>query len=194
MAKDKILYGLSEVHYAIATETVGSDGKITTTYGDVKPWKGAVSLSADAQGQNDNFYADDYAYAALENSTGYDGTLEMANVPDDVLVDVFNFIQPTEGGVLESANAKTNYIALMFKFDGDANGRKHVFYRVRLGRPAVAGNTKTESVDPKTQSLSLKATPRADDGYIKWHVSKDDTAYANFFNSVTIPTVSSNDG
>lgn len=188
MASDKIVFGLNELYYAVATESAGEDGSITTTYGTPKRWNGAVNISFSAEGQNDNFYADDMAYAALQSNSGYSGSLEVALIPDEVLVDVFGFTSPEQdGGVLENSDAKSKYVALMFSIDGDAQGRRMVFYRVKLARPAVEASTKTDSVEVKTQSCDLMATPRPDDHNIKWHCSKDDAGYADFFTSVKVP-------
>ena len=64
----KVKYGLKNVHYAIVTETTDSTGAVTSSYGTVKAWPGAVNISLDAQGDDTPFYADDGTYyMAAEN-------------------------------------------------------------------------------------------------------------------------------
>lgn len=47
----KVLYGLSNVHYAKLTETTDPiTGVITTTFGQIKAWPGAVNLTLDPAG------------------------------------------------------------------------------------------------------------------------------------------------
>ena len=47
MSENKVKFGLKNVHYALVTETVATDGSgaITSTYGSLKALAGAVSLS-----------------------------------------------------------------------------------------------------------------------------------------------------
>lgn len=186
---NKIFMGLKNVHYAVVTETIGEDGKIATTYATPKPWLGGVKLSASAQGQNDNFYADDRVWANLVSNQGYEGSLEMAQIPEDVYTDVFGFIKTSGGGIAEYSNAKTKYVALSFEFDGDEAARKFTFYRVMLNRHDVESETKKESIDPKTLTCSFKASPRPDDGLVRYYEDKDGTNYANWYQSVVVPSV-----
>ena len=46
------------------------------------PLPGSVSLSLDANGEPENFYADGIAYYVINNNMGYDGDLELALIPD----------------------------------------------------------------------------------------------------------------
>lgn len=48
MAESKVMYGLSNVHYALLTETTDPEtGAVVSTYGEVKAWPGAVDLTLD---------------------------------------------------------------------------------------------------------------------------------------------------
>ena len=74
---NKIKYGLKNVHAAIQTETEG-----VYTYAAPTAIPGAVSLSLEAQGEAEPFYADDCEYYVSAGNNGYSGDLEIALIPE----------------------------------------------------------------------------------------------------------------
>ena len=64
MEKNKVKFGLKNVHWAKIT---GYDEDEMPIYGTVKRLPGAVNLSLDANGENENFYADDMVYWTIVN-------------------------------------------------------------------------------------------------------------------------------
>lgn len=195
--KNKIKFGLKNVHYAVVTETEQEDGTIKSTYGAVKKWPGAVNISLDPSGETNNFYADDTAYAVLTSNAGYEGDFESALVPEDVQISVLGQ-EEIDGVIVESSNDVQKYIALMFEFAGDAKARRHVLYRCSLTRPSIASQTKEDSTEPVTESVTIKATPRPDVNTING-VEKNltkastgenttDEVYNNWYKQVWEPT------
>ena len=181
----KIKYGLRYVHYAVVTETTNqTTGAISSSYGPVKAWPGAVNISMDAQGDDTNFYADDGVYFTLVNNNGYSGTFESALIPEDVYTSVFGQTKDANGVVSEGKDDVKKYIALMFEFTMDASGRRYILYRCSLTRPSLASATKGETVEVQTESVNITATPRPDDGKVKDYVNKGDAAYAGWYASV----------
>lgn len=183
----KVKYGLKNVHYAVVTETTNAEtGAVTTTYGTVKAWPGAVSITLDPQGDNTVFHADDYSYFVLGNNTGYSGSFVSALVPEDVEISVYGQSKDANGAITEAEGDTISYIALMFEFALDASGRRYVFYRNMLSRHAVASTTKGETIEPQTDTVSFTATPRPDDGKVKAYVDKNATAYSTWYNAVYV--------
>ena len=185
---NKIKFGLKNVHYAVATETYDTTNGWTTTYGTVKTWAGAVSISLDPQGDNTKFYA------VLGNNQGYEGDFESALVPEDVETALLNrTLESTDKVIYETAddNNTVTYFALMFEFTGDDTGKRYVFYRCSLTRPSVASNTKSDSVDVQTESVTITATPRLGDGLVMSHTgdSTTDTIYNGWYTNVYVPSV-----
>lgn len=181
----KIKYGLKNVHYAVVTETTDSaTGVVTSSYGTIKAWPGAVNLTLDAQGDDSNFYADDGVYVTLSNNTGYSGTFESALVPEDVNISVMGQTKDVNGVIIEKSDDVKKYIALMFEFAMDSSGRRFLFYRCSLARPSVASTTKGESIDPQTESVTITATPRPDDNAVKAYTEQGSAAYNGWYSAV----------
>lgn len=182
---NKIKYGISQCYYAVATDN--GTGKLT--YATPVALPGAVSLSMDAQGDTNTFYADNIAYFTSSANNGYQGDLELALIPDSFRVDVLGEIHDeTKGMYVEKANVPTVEFALLFQFEGDATATRHCMYRCVASRPATSGNTKEESIEPQTESITITAMPRIDDDIVKARCSADASAYANWFSAVTEPT------
>ena len=75
--KNKVKYNLKNTHYAMLN--ISEDGAVS--YGTPIPMPGSVSISLDANGEPENFYADGTAYYVINNNMGYDGDLELAIPP-----------------------------------------------------------------------------------------------------------------
>lgn len=196
----KVFYGLSNVHYALATEsTVG--GVTTTTYGTPKAWPGAVNITLDPSGNPVIFSADNTAYYTIVNNQGFEGEFECAMIPDDIRVDVLGNKTDDNGMIVETDHDEVSYFALLFEFNTDKNPNRYVFYKVSLAqRPSIASETVdvTSDLAIKTEKVKFKAMPQTDatviDG-VECHLVKaftganvDASAYANFYSAVYTPT------
>lgn len=187
---NKIKYGLKNVHYAVAT--IAADG--SATYESPVAIPGAVSLSMEPQGDNTPFYADNIVYWTGVANNGYQGDLEIARVPDSFKIDVLGYIVSGNGMLVENANAPAVHFAFMFQFEGDEKATRHVMYNCTAARAAAAGNTKAESVEPQTESMTITATTvyveALDTDVVKseTYASTSDTLYNAFFEAVTMPT------
>lgn len=199
MSANKVKYGLKNVHYALVTETVSTDGSgaITSSYGSLKALAGAVSLSMSSSASRSVFRADNEDYFVSYGQGGYEGTLEVARVNEDFLKDVLALKEDTDKILVEdSAAFKTvNYFALVFEFDGDQRETKHCLYKCSASRPDIASQTTGEggSTDPQTESLTITAVPRADaDKYIhiQTQESTSTAVSAAWYTAVPTPTFS----
>lgn len=182
---NKVKYGFSNVHYAV----LNSDEDGTATYATPVPIPGDVSLTMNAQGNKKKFYASDYAYFVSFFADGYEGTLEIANLPDSFRKDVLKEVEDIAAGTLaEKSGVIPARFALLFEVNGDENKTRWVFYNCAVSRPSVNANTTTDGIEPTTDTLDLSADALTS-GFVQNHTTKaDGTAYAGWFESVVQPT------
>lgn len=67
-------------YWRILSERHPDGNKTVPAYGESVSLPGAVSLSIDANGGSENFYADNGVYYVINNNSGYEGDLEVALV------------------------------------------------------------------------------------------------------------------
>lgn len=187
LKKNKVKFGLNKVHYAKITAWT-DDG--VPTFATPVRIPGAVSLSIDASGGADNFYADNGVYYVINNNSGYEGDLEIALVTTDFATEILGEKLDNNGVLVESNDAELAQFALLFEFEGDKNKIRHVLYCCSASRPATESATTEDETEVKTETLSLKATALPD-GLVKSKTCEntDETTYNNWYKSVYIPVV-----
>lgn len=186
----KVRFGLKNVHYAIYDE-------IKKTYGEWKPLPGAVQLTADPQGDTSTFYADDIAFYISNTNSGETGTIEIASLSDEALMDLLGYeIDATTGLTYEPTDAKHQTVALGYEISGNEEQQRGVRYNLTFSRPSQESNTKSDSAEPDTVSLDYTAVGRdfEIDGemrnVLKAHCDNSGSthkSYDNFFKSVITP-------
>ncbi len=183
---NKIKYGLKNVHAAIQTETDGA-----YTYATPTAIPGAVSLSLEAQGEAEPFYADDCEYYVSAGNNGYSGDLEIALIPEWFRTNILQETKDSNGVLVETSDGKEAVkFALLFEFAGDVKATRHVMYNCTVARPAVGSQTKEENIEPQTESLTITSKPRTD-GLVKSKTG-DTTAtatYEGWYTDVYVPTL-----
>lgn len=150
---NKIKFGLSNVHYAVAT--IANDG--TATYGSTKPILGGVNLSLEPEGEMTPFYADNVVYYVSSQNSGYTGSAEFALIPASFREDVLGDIKDSKNVYFEDADAPTVHFALLFQFEGDESATKHVMYNCTASRAPVASETKGDTITPGTEAINIVA-------------------------------------
>ncbi len=182
---NKVKYNIKNVHVAKMTEN--ADG----TYTYETPWAipGAVSISLDPEGETSPFYADGIVYFRTFANNGYSGDLEMAYLPDRFRSDILKETRDKNGVLVErSDNDDTAKFALLFEFDGDAKSVRHVLYNCTASRPSIASQTKEDTIESVTETLSLTADARSD-GLVKARTGDNtgNAAYTTWYDAVYEP-------
>lgn len=192
MNENKVKFGLKNVHAAKLTETTVG-GVTTYTYGTPKRIPGAVNMSFDMQGGLSPFYADDIKYFVTYSHAGYEGDLEIAEVPEWFSEEIFGDVKDANGVLVESSKTQPAHFALLFEFDGDVRATRHVLYDCTATRSAIASSTKEDTTEPQTSTMTISASPRADDSiHAKVTKDTDSTTYNGWYSAVyetTPPTL-----
>lgn len=181
MSANKIKYGLKSLYYAKAT--FDDDGNVS--YATPVAMPGARSLSISAEGEPENWYADNIVYVVLNNNSGYTGDLELALIPESFLSDIMNESLDDNGVLAENTEATLEHFALLFQFEGDQKATRHVLYNCTASRPDIEGETIEDSKEPQTEKLSITAAALAN-GYVKAKTTSttSDAVYNAWFTSV----------
>ena len=158
---NKVKFGLSNVHIAKITET---DGAIT--YGTPFPMPGAVSLTAEPEGETTPFYADNIQYYVAVSNNGYTGDLEIAMTVKEFLTQILGQQEDTNGAIFESSDDVNARFGLMGEIEGDAKKRRSVYYDCTATRPSAEMNTIEDTKEPQTDTISITMTPRSTDHVI----------------------------
>lgn len=180
---NKVHFNIKNVHYAVLDST--------SEYGTPVAIPGAVSLSVDPTGDESTFYADGIEYYKSYGSTGYEGSLNIAILPDAFRKDVLGEVEDTKHVLVEKTNPTITKFALGFQIDGDDKSTYFWFYNCTASRPSVEANTTEEDRTPDTETLDWSCTAGAN-GFVRAKTT-DTTAttdITSWFTAVYAPTVS----
>lgn len=185
---NKVKFNLKNVHAAKLIEKE-AEGVTTFSYETPRAIPGAVSISLDAEGETSPFYADGIVYFRSVTNNGYSGDLEIALIPEWFRTEILQEILDSNGVLIENSTKRENVkFALLFEFDGDVNAIRHVLYNCTASRPSIESETKEDTIEPGTETLSLTADPRSD-GLVKSRTG-DNTSkafYDSWYKAVYVP-------
>lgn len=180
---NKVRFGLTNVYYAVLTETQDSTG-VKYTYATPQRILGAVSLDIDAESESTDFYADNIKFYSQFQNNGYSGSLEIAEIPEAMWTTVFGMTKDSNGVFVETTNDVQKDVALLYQINGDANNTGYCLYKVSLGKPSRGGATMEGSRDPQTYTLDLTATARDDGKVLASTSSEAGSTLATWFSTV----------
>lgn len=189
---NKVKYGLKNVYYSVATI---DDSTHAATYATPVAFPGAVSMSLDAQGELTPFRADNIDYWVGNSNNGYQGDLEMALITDGFKKDILGQVIDANGMLVELKDVEAVHFALMFQFEGDDAATRHILYNCTATRPAAAGQTTEETIEPQTETVQITASSIYNTSFgeeiVKASCKKGDDDYETFFSAVVQPEIAS---
>lgn len=178
----KVKFGFKNLYYAPITES----GYATPIH-----IPGAVSMTLSKQGEDVNFFADNMDYFKESVNNGYEGSLELALVPDQFKVDCLGFEIDSNGVLVENANGIQKAFALLAEFTNDDGATRLAFLNCMASRPEIGSSTKTDTKEIQTETIDISCTPNAD-GYVQYSTTEDvdSTVYNSWFEAVYTGTAS----
>lgn len=148
-----VKFGISKAYYAKYDES-------TNKYSTPVALPGAVSMTLSREGEESSFYADNIVYYSITPNSGYTGEFSLAKAPQSVYIDLLGQSTDDNGMLIESTDDKQASFALLFEVDGNVEKQRFCFYNCTLSRPETEANTKEDSVEPDTDTLSIRMTSR----------------------------------
>ena len=183
---EKITYGIKNVHYAQKTEAPDS----SPIFGAVKAWQGADEVALPPVGDPIVIHADDVEYYRLPVNQGYEGSINVRQIPEDFKTSCLGEYKDANGVLIEKDGIKPDNFALLGEFqiadESAVSAKRFALYDCSAGRPDLSGQTKGDTVDPKLFSVPITARPTKSDGIIKATIKKSDNAelFNSWFDSV----------
>ena len=116
----------------------------------------------------------------------------MAIFPESFRTDVLGETSTeTDNVLIENANTRPKPFALLFQFEGDQSGTRHVLYNCSTTRPSVSSQTTDETIEPVTETVTITASPLSD-GVVKasTNARTTTTVYNSWFTKVYDPAAS----
>ena len=180
MGKNKVKYGIKKLY--VAKIIKGDDEGYT--YGTPFHVPGAIALNLESQMNVTNIAADDIKdYASETVNNGYEGTIEVALLPEQFETDILG---DTNG--VENAETKSAEFAMQCEFAGDQKKGRYCFWRGQLTkRPTISQRTKGENFQIDTDTLNIKVMPRLDTYDIKGKCFEGWDVYDDFYSAVPDP-------
>ena len=156
---------------------------------------GNRQVNFDPSGDLVNVYADGTVIYTGRQNSGYTGSLELTNLDDDFAAWVLSEAVDSNNVQYEEKEPQINRFYLLWEWVQDAKNTRHVMYNITASRPSIESETKEETIEPGTETLSLTADPR-EDGLVKSRTGDDttDSVYRNWYQAVYVPQESAPTG
>jgi phi13 family phage major tail protein len=166
-----LMKSISKIGYAMATVT-----DTAVTY-DKVVWlptfeSGGREYSAEPNGEVTEVYADGICVYSQEDNNGYDISLTLLAITDNIEANWYGFDKTTDkAGIAEYANNGVYpYFALIICEDTtDGTGKTTIYYYTKINkRPTKSGKTTEGKVDFQFPQYDLASRPRSTDRLVRW--------------------------
>lgn len=173
---NKVKFNIHNFHYALKTE----EGYAAPVH-----VPGSVSISLEAQGELEPFYADGIKYYVSSSNSGYEGDLELALIPDKFREEILKEVLDANKVLFEDANSNPAEFAAGFDIDGNEKTTRFWFYNCTATRPSTNAQTNEATKTPQTDTIKISAAPLSD-GIVRGKTTAETTeeVFNNWYKSV----------
>ena len=186
---NKVEFGISQLH--IGTYTAAADG--TVTLGTPYHLPGARSFSAEAQSEQNNFYADNVIYWSGYSGGSVEGDLTVALFTDEFKKQFLGFKETLDGGLGEVKNAFKPNVYICFATEGDAEQRRCIMYNGSFGSITREYSTIEENKEPVEESIPTTFVGDNLTGLTMVSYKPGDAGYDTLFTNPPVPTLKPDD-
>lgn len=184
---------IAKIGYAILEETTAgviSYKKITWFKSDKA---GGRSIGAEPNGETTTIYADGLPVVIAEENAGYNISLELIAIIDDVEKDWFGNEETTDGGIIEKGGAKEKprfaLLAAKERFNSNTVYEIDTYFDCIASRTARNDKTSEGKLDPQFPTVTITSRPRTDDKFVRY------TSYCDTLpEEVTTPVIKTVEG
>lgn len=185
--KDKVLYGVSNLHFG--EYEVSATGEVTL--GTPFHLPGTTSIELEPESDDNKTYADNVVYYSNYSNNGKSGTITNMLFSDEFKTRFLNYITLADGGVAEVKGMQSAPCYIMFQAEGDKLGRRFIAYNVALGQISRNYETTEDSIEPATGELPITINGDNGTGIIMVSYEKGNAAYNSLFSTPPVPALPS---
>lgn len=176
--------GFDKLYYAIMTD------ETTETYDTPKPIPGAITGTITPTTNTSTLYADDQAAEVATSLGGVEVEIGVKDLPANVLADILGSTVNSEGVLIDTKFDNPPYVALGFRsLKSNGKYRYYWLYKGKFQLSEESFNTKTDTPEFQTPTITAQFIPRDKDGRWRARVDEDDanvdpSVIANWFTTV----------
>lgn len=169
---------IAKVGYAPIT----SNGEEPYTYGKVVYFKsteaGGREVSAEPNGETTTIYADGLPVITAEENAGYNITVQLLSIIDDIEKSWLGNSKTTDGSILEkNTTAERPRFALIIaneRYNATTKYEIDIYFNCIVSkRPSRANRTSEANFDPQFPEFEIAASPREDNKYVRMTLYSD---------------------
>ncbi len=154
---------------------------------------GGRNVEAEPNGESKTIYADGLPVITCEENAGYNITVELLSIVDDIETAWLGNVKTSDGTIVEKgSNAERPRFALIVakeKFNGAKRYEIDIYLNCIVSkRPTRTDKTSEGEFDPEFPSFEIAASPREDDKWVRITLQSD-TLPA----SIVLPTISTDE-
>ena len=185
MPKNKVRFGLSNIH--IGTYTEGTGG--TVTLGTPIAQEGAVNMTLDPESEENTFWADNVKYYVTNQDNGFSGSVEVAKWDDEIKTALLGYVALDGGGIAHVKGAAKPKVYIAAQAEGDAESRRFILYNVTLGQIQFEAATTEDAVEPATETIDINVAGDNKTGITMAEYPKTASAYSTLFTNPPVPAL-----